>query len=196
MNRSVLWGGAFGLLVLALAAVWWSGSTTVADTPPSSVAAVNAPVGMPMPSGPADGTAGLSPRAPAGLASAPAQRLPGAATDPSRPKLEDIQAELQALSAGGRTPQPQELDAVFEKLERYNGGSQMGGVDLQLIRKNLQAAARIQQLSEQMKPLAADPTPENVQKLQALVAEMRQVQATMDVKGLMAAASAMPGGKP
>ena len=196
MNRSVLWGGAFGLLVLALAAVWWSGSTTVAETVPSSAAAVNAPAGTPMPSGPADGAAGLSPRAPAGFASAPAQRVPGTATDPSRPKLEDIQTELQALSAGGRTPQPQELDAVFEKLERYNGSSQMGGVDLQLIRKNLQAAARIQQLSEQMKPLAADPTPENVQKLQALVAEMRQAQATMDVKGLMAAASAVPGGKP
>jgi hypothetical protein len=194
----VLWGGAFGLLVLALAAVWWFGSTTLAETAPSSATGGHAPAGMPLPSGPADGAVNLSPRAPAGFASAPApvQRTPGTATHSARPRLEDIQTELQALSAGGRTPQPQELDAVFEKLERYNGSSQMGGVDLQLIRKNLQAAARIQQLSEQMKPLAADPTPENVQKLQALVAEMRQAQASMDVKGLMAAASAMPGGKP
>lgn len=195
MNRSVWWGGGIGLLVLLFAGMWWASSqrAEVAAVSSSSTQVIG------------QGSMGPAPQSTLPSASAPAMpgqlpalaaRAASGATDSNRPKLQDIQAELQALSAGGRTPQPKELDAVFEKLERYNGSSQMGGVDLQLIRKNLQAAARIQNLSEQMKPLAADPTPENVQKLQALVAEMREVQATMDVKGLMAAAAALPGGKP
>lgn len=193
MNRAVWWGAGGGVLALLVAGLWWGAAPqgTPAPAPAAASAGSGAgPVPAPGAALPVPALAGLP------SAAAPGVRAPASAAVANRPRLEDIQAELQALSASGRTPQPQELDAVFEKLERYNGGSQMGGVDLQLVRKNLQAAARIQQLSEQMKPLAADPTPENVQKLQALVAEMRQVQATMDVKGLMAAASAMPGGKP
>lgn len=196
MNRSVWWGGGIGLLVLLLVGIWWVGSQpaeqAVVSTSSSAVIGQGSMGTAPLqtPSS-ASTSAALPGRLPASVS-----RASSGAADSTRPKLQDIQAELQALSAGGRTPQPKELDAVFEKLERYNGSSQMGGVDLQIVRKNLQAAARIQSLSEQMKPLAAEPTPENVQKLQALVAEMREVQATMDVKGLMAATAALPGGKP
>lgn len=196
MSRSAWWGGGIGVLVLLLAGIWWSGNqrAEVAAVSTSSPAITDSGRTSPLPQQSllsASASAALPGRLPAS-----ASRASSGAADSTRPKLQDIQAELQALSAGGRTPQPKELDAVFEKLERYNGSSQMGGVDLQIVRKNLQAAARIQTLSEQMKPLAADPTPENVQKLQALVAEMREVQATMDVKGLTAAAAALPGGKP
>jgi hypothetical protein len=198
MNRSIWWGAGAGVAVLLMAAWLWNGARAPESELGSlpSNAATTAPANE-MPFLMPQGAAGMSSSgAPQGAPEATGAGRPSA-VDASRPRLEDIQAELQALSAGGRTPQVMELDAVFEKLERYNGSSQMGGVDLQLVRKNLQAAARIQRLSEQMKPLAADPTPENAAKIQALVAEMREAQAGLDVKGLMSAATVMqnlPGG--
>jgi hypothetical protein len=113
---------------------------------------------------------------------APAGAMPTRPVTTAKPRLEEIQAELTALRAGGRTPQAAEMDAVFEKLERYSGNGVLAGVDLRAVRSNLQAAARIQALSEQMKPLAADPTPENVQKLQALLGQMRQAQTSMNTE--------------
>lgn len=111
-----------------------------------------------------------------------------------RPTLQDIDAQLRRLKADGHNPTPAELDQVFAQLQQYNGGNDMGGVNLATVRQALQAAARIQALNEEMKPLAANPTPANVERMQALLKEMQAVQSTVDVSGLMAAGKALSTG--
>ncbi|GAB4090411.1 hypothetical protein [Hydrogenophaga soli] len=181
MKRMVLGGALAGVLVLVGAWFWVAGQPTARDGGlPNAAAPASGMSVEPRGAEVAGGVTG--PRASGAatvLGEAPTGRGDALPTAGGRPRLEDIQAELNALKAGGRTPQPAELDGVFEKLERYNGGSTMGGVDLRAVRKNLQAAARIQTLTEQMRPLAESPTPENLQKLQTLLADMRQAQSGM-----------------
>jgi hypothetical protein len=111
-----------------------------------------------------------------------------------RPTLQDIDAQLRRLKADGHNPTPAELDQVFAQLQQYNGGNDMGGVNLATVRQALQAAARIQALNEEIKPLAANPTPANVERMQVLLKEMQAVQSTVDVSSLMAAGKALSTG--
>lgn len=181
MKRMVLGGALAGVLVLVGAWFLVAGQPTARDGGlPNAAAPASGMSVEPRGAEVAGGIAGPRVSGTAtGLGEASAGRGDALPTAGGRPRLEDIQAELNALKAGGRTPQPGELDGVFEKLERYNGGSTMAGVDLRAVRKNLQAAARIQTLTEQMRPLAESPTPENLQKLQTLLADMRQAQSGM-----------------
>lgn len=100
---------------------------------------------------------------------------------PGAPGIDDIQADLKAMTAGGRQPSVAELDRVLGNLQQNQGSTVVAGVDLQVVRNNLQQAERIRLLSEEMKPLAQNPSPENTRRMQELMAEIQQAQANLRV---------------
>lgn len=196
MNRSVGIGAGAGLLVLALVSWWWGASSS--EQPLDSVAADrkgllvtgaggSAPQAADPPawSGvkpPAPGSA-VGPGVPIG-SELPAGGLSGESPSirpgqPGAPGIDEIQAELQALTATGRQPSATEVDRVLAKLQQNQGKSAVGGVDLQALRNNLQLVERIRVLGEQMQPLAQNPSAENTQKMQAMAAEMMRLQSSM-----------------
>lgn len=150
------------------------------DALPDRSGARTAPMGAGAGVAPATGAGGLAATRPDTVMDpakgATSPLAPGKAGAPS---LDAIQAELQGLAAGGRQPTPMEVDRVLAKLQQNQGSSVVGGVDIQMLRNNLQAAERIRTLSEQMQPLAQNPSPENTQRLQALMTEIQQVQGTL-----------------
>jgi len=193
MSRAVAWG--LGAGALALAGLWWVWSGTPSASP--TAAPRLPPASARLPAAAAPGASGLpSATTVSNAPTVPAAALPAEAPSSMarRPTLQDIDAQIRQLKANGHNPTPAELDQVFAQLQQYNGGNDMGGVNLATVRQALQAAARIQALNEEMKPLAANPTPANVERMQALLKEMQAVQSTVDVSSLMAAGKALSTG--
>ncbi len=182
MNKSVVWGGAVGVVVLVMLLAWMGLRQTADQSgplPATSGEMRGAPEGM-------GSGAGVPPRIGAGegISSPVGVQQPDVATAakgfkpprPGAPSLQGIQTELQALSAHGRQPSPMEVDAVLAKLEQNQGSSVVGGYDLKALRANLQAAERIRVLTDQMQVLAKDLTPENTQKLMDLMKDLQKIQ--------------------
>jgi hypothetical protein len=192
-----------GLVVLALVGWWLGASPSVSPSDPAGAglpvpAAVVPPApgsgagagagsgavlpspGAPVPGGPGwSGGTGVPVGSGMSAPSLPEARPTLRAGQPGAPGIDEIQAELQGLTAAGRQPSAAEVDRVLAKLQQNQGRSVVGGVDLQALRNNLQLADRIRVLSEQMQPLVQNPSPENMQKMQAMAAEMQRLQASM-----------------
>jgi len=188
MNRAVALG--LGAGALALAGLWWAwsgspSSKTATPGIPSSPTAAPTTAAATTASEPVPAVAQTMPASPT---------LAAPSSTAQRPSLQDIDAQLRRLKADERSPTLTELDQIFAQLQQYNGGNDMGGVNLATVRQALQAAARIQALNEEMKPLAANPTPANVERMQALLKEMQAIQSSVDVSGLMAAGKALSTG--
>ncbi len=181
MNKSVVWGGAAGVVVLVMLLAWMGLRQTTEQT--GAVSATSgetrgAPGGMSAGSelpriGASGGVSPTGDQAQPDLASAAKGFKP---PQPGAPTLQAIQTELQALSAHGRQPSPMEVDAVLAKLEQNQGSSVVAGYDLKALRANMQAAERIRVVTDQMQGLAKDPTPENTQKLMDLMKELQKIQ--------------------
>ncbi|GAB3359728.1 MULTISPECIES: hypothetical protein [Giesbergeria] len=116
--------------------------------------------------------------APSAVAYTAAQASAGTAV-PNQTNDTVLKAQLDGLSAPGRHPSPLEMDQWLAKLQQSQGKEALGAVDVNTLRHNLQATARLHALTQQLLPLAQNPTVENNQKLQLLVAEIQQVQGAL-----------------
>jgi len=99
---------------------------------------------------------------------------------PAMPKekaYEALQGKMAAMTAGGRTPQAKDLDAILAELQQINGSTEVGGVNLSALRNNLARAEEIQRLGKQMQLIAEAPGKQDLPKLQSLMAEIQLQQA-------------------
>ena len=92
---------------------------------------------------------------------------------------EVLKAKLAAMTAGGKTPNMKELDGVLADLQKVNGSTDVGGVNLSALRNNLARADEIQRLGLEMQALSQAPGKQDLPKIQALMAEIQKQQAGM-----------------
>lgn len=199
MKRATLWLMVAVLAVAAaIAALFMRGNEgadrKAAAAPEASSPAVAAPpvVSAPVAVAPAAPTVPAPWERPAGTDAGPATaRAAGAASastdkeaaarDERMRALEKVSARLQALRASNRAD-PAEVDKALGDLERIQGSSVVGGVDLSVVRASLRAATRMQELQkeiEQLRPATGEPTEANKAKLAEKYKEMQAVIAQM-----------------
>lgn len=158
-------------------------SPAVAAPPVVSAPVAVAPAAPPVPAPwerPAGTDAGPATARAAGTASASTDKE-AAARDERMRALEKVSARLQALRASNRAD-PAEVDKALGDLERIQGSSVVGGVDLSVVRASLRAATRMQELQkeiEQLRPATGEPTEANKAKLAEKYKEMQAVIAQM-----------------
>lgn len=161
-------------------------SPAVAPAAPAAVApapAAVAPATPPVPAPwerPAGTDAGPATARAAGAATASTDKE-AAARDERMRALEKVSARLQALRASNRAD-PAEVDKALGDLERIQGSSVVGGVDLSVVRASLRAATRMQELQkeiEQLRPGTGELTEANKAKLAEKYKEMQAVIAQM-----------------
>lgn len=158
-------------------------SPAVAAPPVVSAPVAVAPAAPPVPAPwerPAGIDAGPATARAAGAASASTDKE-AAARDERMRALEKVSARLQALRASNRAD-PAEVDKALGDLERIQGSSVVGGVDLSVVRASLRAATRMQELQkeiEQLRPATGEPTEANKAKLAEKYKEMQAVIAQM-----------------
>ncbi len=92
---------------------------------------------------------------------------------------EILQAKLAAMTAGGKTPNMKELDAILADLQKVNGSTDVGGVNLSALRNNLARADEIQRLGKEMQALSQVPGKQDLPKIQSIMAEIQKQQAGM-----------------
>lgn len=171
-----------------------SSAAPAAPAAPAAAARVPAPWEQAAVANGAAGQAAIGARAADPDAAARAERLRA---------LEQVSAKLQSMRSSGRMDAA-EVDKAIADLERISGSSTIGGIDLGVLRANLRAATRMQQLQKEIEQLA--PTPinpgevkeadkarlaEKYKEMQALIAQL-QAGAT----GKPGAPGTVPGGKP
>jgi hypothetical protein len=98
---------------------------------------------------------------------------------PGSASITEIQQKLQALIANGRQPSALEVDAVLAELQKSQGNNPVAGVDLQSMRDTLGRTDRIQQIANEMQAMAANPSKMDINKIQALTAEMQRLQTSL-----------------
>lgn len=158
-------------------------SPAVAAPPVVSAPVAVAPAAPPVPAPwerPAGTDAGPATARAAGTASASTDKE-AAVRDERMRALEKVSARLQALRASNRAD-PAEVDKALGDLERIQGSSVVGGVDLSVVRASLRAATRMQELQkeiEQLRPATGEPTEANKAKLAEKYKEMQAVIAQM-----------------
>lgn len=91
-----------------------------------------------------------------------------------------LRTRIQNLTANGRHPTPAEMDSVLGDLERVEGKPVVAGVDLAALRQNLAAVQKLQRISQQLQAETQRPGGGDKKKIEALLAELRQVQAGMN----------------
>ena len=95
-------------------------------------------------------------------------------------RLQAIQEQLRDIAQSSE-PDPQRLDSLLGELVAVEGSHIVGGVDMQVVRNNLQYAAEMQRLSSELESLAAagnDPQnlvlmKEKVTRIQTLQQQLR-----------------------
>lgn len=90
-----------------------------------------------------------------------------------------LQRRLNALTADGAQPEPQELDRILAEMETMSDDGVVGGADIPALRENLRGAARIQELAGQMEQIAANPGDGDDIRLQQLMDEILAIQQGM-----------------
>ena len=197
MNRKqfIIISALGGAILLALCVLIWKLSvpaqSAVDAATPVALAANGVPptaaVRATNPSGLTVGAA-LSTAAPRELAPWEKTNLPGGAPRVSTPGLADankaksyeiLQAKLAAMTAGGKTPNMKELDAILADLQKVNGSTDVGGVNLSALRNNLARADEIQRLGKEMQALSQVPGKQDLPKIQSIMAEIQKQQAGM-----------------
>ncbi|GAA6121392.1 hypothetical protein [Acidovorax sp. FG27] len=188
INRGILTGLAVAVGAMAIGAALWMRTAAPTAVDSAAPAMPSAPVTV-GPGGVSQG-AGLPqtvPQAPqAPWLAAPGG--PGMAQTPASPAapggqagsatLQDIQARAQALSTN-KQPSAREVDALLSDLQKSQGNNVVAGVNLQVLRNNLAAADRMQQLAKEMQVLAATPGPAAAQEIQTRLAEIQRLQAQL-----------------
>lgn len=91
-----------------------------------------------------------------------------------------IRARIQKLTANGRHPTPAEMNDVLGDLERVEGSSALGGVNIAALRENLVAVDKLQKLSLELQAESQKPGGGDKQKIQSILAQLKQIQANMN----------------
>lgn len=182
MSKAIGVGAGAGVLVVSILAIWLQGQPGLrgasapihrVESTPTIPAPVAGGTHLP-PDKAATGQEAISQAAPSAVAPTAAQASVTNHTD-----HQALKAQLNDLSAQGRHPSLLEMEQWLAKLQQSQGKEAMGEVDVNILRQNLQATARLHALTEQLLPLAQNPTAENNQKLQRLVAEIQQMQGAL-----------------
>jgi hypothetical protein len=123
-----------------------------------------------------------------GTTAAPATAQDDAAKEAS---MQQIQRRLQVLTAGGKQVDPVALDGILADLMRTQNSSQVGGVDLAVLRDTLARSQKISKLAQEMQQLAQQPNV-SADKIQAKVAEIQKLQAGINPNILVTPANGKP----
>lgn len=158
------------------------GAVTATAAPSASQAAPQLGVGA------ASSASNPNPAAPRELAPWEKTNIPGGAprlsslgpADANKAKAyEVLQAKLAVMTAGGKVPAIKELDTVLADLQKINGSTDVGGVNLSALRNNLARADEIQRLSKEMQALSQAPGKQDVAKIQSIMTEIQKQQSGM-----------------
>ncbi len=203
-KRYILLGAGMGIGVLATMAVFYllrpkmeqngSGQVqSIASHPMQApISGMNPQVYQPVQTGSpaATGLAALPPPW-VGANAKPATPTASVATLPDQAALQGIQAKLASMTAGGKPPDPRALDALLSELERTQHTSVVGGVNIAALRDNLAKATEIGNLAKEMEQAAKQPKPD-VQKIQGMMDQIKQLQVGMRADLMVAPAGAKP----
>lgn len=153
---------------------------------PSMAAGGAAQTQAPPWAGAVDGSAGNL--QPMGMAAA----IHAAPVDPAKAKARAaIRARLAELTAGGRHPTPGEMSGVLADLERTEGSSAVGGVNIEALRNNLDKVSEMQKLGAELSAEAQQPGGGDKQKIEQILSRVRQLQSEMQSNIIVA--SPAPG---
>jgi hypothetical protein len=129
------------------------------------------------------------------------QSLPDGAAAPRRDarrveRIRRLQEKMRALSAGGRQPAPLEVDPLLQELAEIQGSTQVGGVDIQVLRDNLRVADRIQKLALELEAESKKPRPErDMAKIKSLQEAILQEQGALRLDFMTGGAARRPAGE-
>ncbi len=178
MTKIKTWATVIGIAVIAalIALIWWS-----TQSPELHTSAMKAESQRSVPA-----TKRLSPASsPATLedflANAPSSVdvVTGQEDQNTRAKkitrLKEIQKKFQALSADGKTPDIREVDRLLGELIEIEGSPIIAGVDLSVLRNNLQVAQEVQTLAKALENESKQPSPDE-KKIAAIVEQMQALQ--------------------
>ena len=90
-----------------------------------------------------------------------------------------LSARIHKLTANGRHPTPAEMSSVLGDMERMEGKSVIAGVDIQALRQNLVNVQKLQRVSQQLQAESQKPGGGDKQKIQDLMAQLKQIQSNM-----------------
>lgn len=197
MNRKqfIIISALGGAILVALCVLIWKLSVPTQSAVDAAIPASPATNGVPptaavRAANPSGLTVGAAPStvAPRELAPWEKTNIPGGAprlsnlgpADASKAKsYEILQAKLTAMTAGGKTPNMKELDTLLADLQKVNGSTDVGGVNLSALRNNLARADEIQRLGKEMQALSQAPGKQDLPKIQSIMAEIQKQQAGM-----------------
>lgn len=175
MKKQLLIGALIGALVVAVLAAlifWLRPAPAPAPEMPSS-----AQPGLATPApNPASAATAPSAAMPPPWMNAPGAAAPKAANPERVRELRAVQARLSSLMAGGRKPDPKELNAVLDDLIRIQGTTVIGGVDFAVLKNNLAKSQEIEALAREMEQVSKQPKPD-AKRIQALMEKIQAAQA-------------------
>ncbi len=188
MNRKIALGVGVGVLILGLVAALWR--TQGAPESPPVVPGASAPGTL------ATAPSASSPAAPSALPPAALPTTPGNVGGQPAPSLQEIKKQAEALTANGRTPSIREVDALLASLQKTQNPAINEVIDLQVVRDVLARTDEIQQISAEVQKAGGTPTPAQKARLQALVEEMKPLQARLLQQASAAQSRLASPGKP
>lgn len=190
-NTSLILAAVIGGVVVG--GVVWFSKPTMPPAPPASTASRAVPVQTPVALGKnvpvqatapsqvppwADGAGVVNGPASTGIASA----ISTSSRDPEKTRQRAaLRARLHKLTAGGRHPSIAELNDVLGDMERVEGSPVVAGVDIGTLRKNLAAVDKLQKLSLELQTESQKPGGGDKQKIQNILAQLKQIQADMNL---------------
>ncbi|MDR0771397.1 MAG: hypothetical protein LBE75_09455 [Burkholderiales bacterium] len=90
-------------------------------------------------------------------------------------RLKNLQTRFKEISAGGKTPDIEELDKLLSELVEIQGTSVIAGVDLNVLRQNLRVAQEVQALAKEMEAESKKPNP-NSNRILEITKEIQVMQ--------------------
>jgi hypothetical protein len=196
-NLSMVMAALLGGIVVGVV-VWFAKPAVMPSVTKPATVAAPVPAGtVAAPLATSVGQAAPPPWANAGTSGAQAPGLGaaihGAPVDPAKAQArEALRTRLLGLTAGGRHPTPAEMNDILGDLQRVEGSSTIGGVDIAALRNNLVKVNEMQQLGAELTAQTQLPGGGDKQKIQQLLTRVRQLQSEMQLNVAVAPPAAVP----
>jgi|GEM_PF-3864442 hypothetical protein len=123
---------------------------------------------------------------------APTMRTERHAQEDKMARLKELQARFKEISGPGKTPDIDELDQLLGELIDIQGTAVIGGVDLNVLRENLQVAQEVQALAKELEIESKRPSPDQNRILE-ITKEIQAMQGRLKTNIL---AGGAPGNPP